>query len=152
MILSNSIFFTIVNFALLYVLMQWALMTLLDPRKSLANLTYIGYGHDPASTFSVTRKRSVDRKKQRTERNVFQCFVFGPKKSGKSALLDSFLGRKFSNSYKATMGERYAANVIDQPGVSSKSLNSYVLCHMWIWFMWFFLFCFPNCWTHFSGF
>jgi Ras family protein T1 len=93
MILSNSIFFTIVNFALLYVLMQWALMTLLDPRKSLANLTYIGYGHDPASTFSVTRKRSVDRKKQRTERNVFQCFVFGPKKSGKSALLDSFLGR-----------------------------------------------------------
>lgn len=28
------------------------------------------------------------------------------------------------------MGERYAANVIDQPGVSIKSLNSYVLCHM----------------------
>jgi Ras family protein T1 len=103
-------------------LSEWALMTLLDPRKSLANLTYIGYGHDPASTFSVTRKRSVDRKKQRTERNVFQCFVFGPKKSGKSALLDSFLGRKFSNSYKATMGERYAANVIDQPGGSKKTL------------------------------
>lgn len=68
-------------------------MTLLDPQKSLANLICIGYGHDSASTFSVTRKRSVDRKKQRTERNVFQCFVFGPKKSGKSALLDSFLGR-----------------------------------------------------------
>lgn len=85
--------FTMTNDALFYVLMQWALMTLLDPRKTLANLIYIGYGHDPASTFSVTRKRSVDRKKQRTERNVFQCFVFGPKKSGKSAILDSFLGR-----------------------------------------------------------
>lgn len=32
------------------------------------------------------------------------------------------------------MGERYAANVIDQPGVSSNSLSSYVLCHMWMFF------------------
>ncbi|KAJ0255011.1 Mitochondrial Rho GTPase 2 [Hirschfeldia incana] len=103
-------------------LSQWALMTLLDPRKTLANLIYIGYGHDPASTFSVTRKRSVDRKKQRTERNVFQCFVFGPKKSGKSALLDSFTGRKFADGYKATVGERYAANVVDQPGGCKKTL------------------------------
>lgn len=30
------------------------------------------------------------------------------------------------------MGERYAANVIDQPGVSNNSLNSYGLCHMWM--------------------
>lgn len=103
-------------------LSEWALMTLLDPRKTLANLIYIGYGHDPASAFSVTRKRSVDRKKQRTERNVFQCFVFGPKKSGKSALLDSFLERKFSDGYKATVGERYAANVVDQPGGCKKTL------------------------------
>ncbi|KAF2603561.1 hypothetical protein F2Q70_00026317 [Brassica cretica] len=103
-------------------LSEWALMTLLDPRKTLANLIYIGYGHDPASAFSVTRKRSVDRKKQRTERNVFQCFVFGPKKSGKSALLDSFLESKFSDGYKATVGERYAANVVDQPGGCKKTL------------------------------
>ncbi|XP_056865381.1 mitochondrial Rho GTPase 2 isoform X3 [Raphanus sativus] len=103
-------------------LSEWALMTLLDPRKTLANLIYVGYGHDPASTFSVTRKRSVDRKKQRTERNVFQCFVFGPKKSGKSAILDSFIGRKFSDSYKATVGERYVANVVDQPGGCKKTL------------------------------
>lgn len=78
---------------LLNVLLQWALMTAIDPAHSLANLIYIGYGRDPSSALSVTRRRSVDRKKQRTERNVFQCFVFGPKKSGKSALLDSFLGR-----------------------------------------------------------
>ncbi|KAG2288216.1 hypothetical protein Bca52824_047820 [Brassica carinata] len=82
-------------------LSEWALMTLLDPRKTLANLIYIGYGHDPASAFSVTRKRSVDRKKQRTERNVFQ---------------------KFSDGYKATVGERYAANVVDQPGGCKKTL------------------------------
>lgn len=51
-----------------------------------------------------------------------------------------FNSRKFSNSYKATMGERYAANVIDQPGVSNNSLNSYGLCHMWMVNVFFFLF------------
>lgn len=68
-------------------------MTRLDPLQSLANLIYIGYSGDPASALHVTRRRSVDRKKQRTERNVFQCFVFGSKNSGKSALLGSLLGR-----------------------------------------------------------
>ncbi|XP_010552819.1 PREDICTED: mitochondrial Rho GTPase 2-like [Tarenaya hassleriana] len=103
-------------------LSEWALMTTLDPRRSLANLIYIGYGRDPASALCVTRKRSVDRKKQHTERTVFQCFVFGPKKSGKSALLDSFLGRKFSDSYNLTTGERYAANTVEQPGGTKKTL------------------------------
>lgn len=30
------------------------------------------------------------------------------------------------------MGERYVANVVDQPGVSSDGLNFYVPCHMWM--------------------
>lgn len=45
-----------------------------------------------------------------------------------------FNSRKFSDGYKATVGERYAANVVDQPGVSSDGLNSYVPCHMWMFF------------------
>lgn len=73
--------------------LQWALMTLLDPLRSLANLMYIGYSGDPASALCVNRRRIIDRKKQRTERNVFQCFVFGPKNAGKSSLLNSLLGR-----------------------------------------------------------
>lgn len=76
--------------------LQWDLMTLLDPFRSLANLVYIGYNGDPASALRVTR-RTIDRKKQRTERSVFQCFVFGPKNAGKSTLLDSLLGRYFFN-------------------------------------------------------
>lgn len=74
-------------------MLQWALMTLLDPARSVENLIYIGYPGDPSSAIRVTRKRRIDRKKQQAERNVFQCFVFGPKKAGKSALLNSFLGR-----------------------------------------------------------
>lgn len=73
--------------------LQWALMTLLDPAFSMENLRYIGFTGDLSSTIRITRKRRLDRKKQQSERNVFQCFVFGSKKSGKSALLDSFLGR-----------------------------------------------------------
>ncbi|CAJ1905412.1 unnamed protein product, partial [Sphenostylis stenocarpa] len=73
-------------------LSQWALMTLLDPPCSLANLIYVGYSGNPAAALRVTRRRAVDRKKQATERNVFQCYVFGSKNAGKSALLDSLVG------------------------------------------------------------
>ncbi|KAL0371318.1 UNVERIFIED_CONTAM: Mitochondrial Rho GTPase 1 [Sesamum angustifolium] len=74
-------------------LSEWALMTSLDPAQSIANLIYIGYHCNAASALHITRRRLVDRKKQQTERNVFQCFVFGPKSAGKSALLMSLLGR-----------------------------------------------------------
>jgi Ras family protein T1 len=74
-------------------------MTLLDPASSMENLIYIDYPGDPSSAFRVTRKRHLDRKKQQTDRNVFQCFVFGPKKAGKSALLNSFLGRYSRSSF-----------------------------------------------------
>jgi Ras family protein T1 len=58
----------------------------------------IGFPGDPSSAFRVTRERRLDRKKQQINRNVFQCFVFGPMKSGKSALLNSFLGRYSESS------------------------------------------------------
>ncbi|KAK6164679.1 hypothetical protein DH2020_001543 [Rehmannia glutinosa] len=74
-------------------LVKWALMTVLDPAESIANLIYVGHNCNAASALHITRSRSVDRKKQQTERNVFQCFVFGPKNAGKSALLMSLLGR-----------------------------------------------------------
>uniref|UniRef100_A0A2P2LK81 Mitochondrial Rho GTPase 2 isoform X3 n=1 Tax=Rhizophora mucronata TaxID=61149 RepID=A0A2P2LK81_RHIMU len=110
------------NLTLKGFLSEWALMTLLDPRGSLANLIYIGYGGNPASALHVTRRRLIDRKKQCTERNVFQCLVFGPKKAGKSALLNSFLERPFSEYQNPTTGEHYAANVVDQLGGSCKTL------------------------------
>ncbi|XP_061971535.1 mitochondrial Rho GTPase 2-like isoform X1 [Populus nigra] len=106
------------NLTLKGFLSEWALMTMLDPQGSLANLLYIGYGGNPASALHVTRRRSVDRKKQQTERNVFHCLVFGPKNAGKSTLLNSFLGRPFSESHELIAGERYAVNVVDQHGLS----------------------------------
>ncbi|KEH23750.1 putative small GTPase superfamily, EF-hand domain pair [Medicago truncatula] len=103
-------------------LSQWALMTLLDPPCTLANLIYIGYSGNPAAALRVTRRRSVDRKKQTTERNVFQCYVFGSKNAGKSALLDALLGRPFSNNYTPTTVEKFAANAIELIGGTRKTL------------------------------
>jgi mitochondrial Rho GTPase 1 len=71
-------------------------MTLLNPTISVENLMYIGYPGDPSSAIRVTRRRHVDRQKQHSERNVLQCFIFGPVKAGKSVLLNSFNGRYFS--------------------------------------------------------
>ncbi|KAF3454463.1 hypothetical protein FNV43_RR04910 [Rhamnella rubrinervis] len=103
-------------------LSEWALMTLLDPTFSMENLIYIGYPADLLKAIRVTRKRRTNRKKQISERNVFQCFVFGPKKSGKSALLDSFLGRPFPDAYTSTTDERYAVNAVELPGGTKKTL------------------------------
>ncbi|CAI0448914.1 unnamed protein product [Linum tenue] len=41
----------------------------------------------------VTRRKSVDRKKQRSERSVYNCLVFGPENAGKSSMLNALLGR-----------------------------------------------------------
>ncbi|XP_078152022.1 mitochondrial Rho GTPase 1-like isoform X1 [Carex rostrata] len=101
-------------------LSQWSLMTLLDPAASLANLIYIGYTSDASSAFHITRKRRQDRKKQQSTRNVLQCFVFGPKNAGKSALLNSFIGKSFVERYTSTTNVRFAANQVELPGQGVK--------------------------------
>lgn len=103
-------------------LSKWSLMTLLEPKKSLANLIYIGYVADPASAFCITKARQLDNQKKQSERQVFQCFVFGPKGAGKSALLSSFLRRSLSDIYTSTTNERFAANIVSQDGGTAKVL------------------------------
>ncbi|CAO2832721.1 unnamed protein product [Amaranthus hypochondriacus] len=103
-------------------LSKWALMTHLEPAKSVEYLKYIMYSGDAASAIRLTRRRRIDRKKRQSERNVYQCYVFGPKKAGKSALLDAFLGRPFSDNYGANTEERYAVNVVEGPSGSKKFL------------------------------
>lgn len=103
-------------------LSKWVLMTLLEPAKSVEYLKYVMYGGDAGSAIRLTRRRRTDRKKRQSDRTVYQCLVFGPKKAGKSALLDAFRGRPFSDSYSANTEERYAVNVVDSPSGSKKFL------------------------------
>ncbi|RZC51225.1 hypothetical protein C5167_019647 [Papaver somniferum] len=103
-------------------LAQWALMTLLDPVKSVASLIYIGYQGGIASVLRITRRRRLDCKKQQSDRNVIQCFVFGPKGAGKSSLLNSFVGRPSSEAYSPTTTECFATNTVDHLGGNKKTL------------------------------
>ncbi|CAH8299727.1 unnamed protein product [Eruca vesicaria subsp. sativa] len=101
--------------------LQWSLMALLEPAKSVEYLIYIGFPGDPSSAIRLTRRRRLDRKKQQSERKVFQCFVFGPNNAGKSALLNCFLGRSYENQ-GSTTDERYAVNMVDDSGNAKKTL------------------------------
>ncbi|KAG2545005.1 mitochondrial Rho GTPase 1-like isoform X2 [Panicum virgatum] len=102
-------------------LSKWALMTLRDPTNSYANLVYVGYPGEFSSAFTVTRKRRVGRKKQQTQRNVFQCYVFGARGSGKTSLLQSFIGRQPSDALPSN-SERFATNSVELPDGTRKTL------------------------------
>ena len=125
-------------------------MTLLDPTNSYANLVYVGYPGEFSSAFTVTRKRRVDRKKQQTQRNVFQCYVFGARGSGKTSLLQSFIGRCaihflinifFSFGFNSlgpcnrqpsdalpSNSERFATNSVEMADVSVMLMLYYLFC------------------------
>lgn len=68
-------------------------MALLDPNFCVEHLLCIGYTGDSQSAIHLTGRRSLDCKRKQSNRDVYQCFVFGPKNSGKTALLNSFIGR-----------------------------------------------------------
>ena len=61
-------------------------MALLDPNFCVENLLYIGYAGDPQSAIRVTRRRRLDCKRQQSYRDVYQCFIFGPKEAKKEKL------------------------------------------------------------------
>ncbi|KAI4294914.1 hypothetical protein MLD38_040802 [Melastoma candidum] len=106
---------------------EWSLMTLLDPAKSLENIVYIEYPVDPSSAVRSTKKRRITRKKQQADRNVFYCWVFGPEKPSKLSLLNSFLGRPFSDPYTSTTEEQYAVNTVEQTVVDQIAFA--IICH-----------------------
>ncbi|CAL9219681.1 unnamed protein product [Arabidopsis halleri] len=108
----------------------WSLMTLIDPARSLEYLMYIRFPCDPSSAIHVTRKRVLDRKEKKSERKVVQCLVFGPKNAGKSALLNQLIGRSYdddSNNNNGSTDERYAVNMVKEPGVVANTDKTLVL-------------------------
>ncbi|KAF8091864.1 hypothetical protein N665_0433s0031 [Sinapis alba] len=106
----------------------WSLMTLLDPARSLEYFIYICHTDDPSSAVSVTRRRELDRKKKNSKRKVVQCFVFGPKNAGKSALLNGFIGRPYDDDNRNGFGEeRYAVNMVNNSGVTGDTKKTLVM-------------------------
>ncbi|KAG9096861.1 ERMES complex Ca(2+)-binding regulatory GTPase gem1 [Ceratobasidium sp. 370] len=72
-------------------LAKWSMTTLLDHKKTLAYLAYLGYNTGPTtSALKITKPRRVERRKGRVTRNVFLCYVVGAAGSGKSSILNCF--------------------------------------------------------------
>lgn len=77
--------------------------TLLNHKQTLEYLAYLGYPDESRiSALQITRPRKVERRKGKSTRNVFLCYVCGAAGSGKTSLLRAFIGRKFNETYEPT--------------------------------------------------
>ena len=103
-------------------LAQWSMTTFLDYKITTAYLIYFGYEDDVKEVLHVTKARKMRRRKGRlyrspvSDRKVFNCFVVGKPNSGKSSLLESFLGRVFAESYCPTIRPKIAVNSLELKG------------------------------------
>ncbi|XP_013863632.1 mitochondrial Rho GTPase 2 isoform X2 [Austrofundulus limnaeus] len=81
---------------------QWMLSAYLDVHRCLEHLGYLGYPiltehGSQTSAVTVTREKEVDLEKRQTQRTVFLCKVIGPRGTGKTAFLQSFVDRSILN-------------------------------------------------------
>lgn len=77
------------------------LTTFLDVPRTLEYLAYLGFNARHAnqlSAISIMRDRRIDLQEKHTTRSVFQCHVIGPKDVGKTAFVQSFVGRNLKVS------------------------------------------------------
>ncbi|MEQ2166324.1 hypothetical protein GOODEAATRI_026784 [Goodea atripinnis] len=70
----------------------------LDIHRCLEHLGYLGYPilteqASQTAAITVTREKEVDLEKRQTQRSVFLCKVIGPRGTGKTAFLQSFVDR-----------------------------------------------------------
>lgn len=98
-------------------LARWSMITLLDHKITLAYLAYLGYPEEPRTgALLVTRPRKHDRRRGKSTRNVFLCYVCGAAGSGKTSLLRSFAGEHFSDTYEPTGKVLSVVNSVDIHG------------------------------------
>ncbi|RAK85382.1 hypothetical protein BO79DRAFT_289885 [Aspergillus costaricaensis CBS 115574] len=103
-------------------LAQWSMTTFTSPKTTLEYLAYLGFESsdrsNPSTTaaLKVTRPRKRRKRPGRVGRNVVLGHVLGAAGSGKSALLDAFLSRGFSTTYRPTIQPRTAVNTVELPG------------------------------------
>lgn len=91
--------------------------TLLDHRTTIAYLGYLGYSDEPrTAALQVTRPRKVDRRRGKTSRNVFLCYVCGAAGSGKTALLRAFADKGYHEPYEPTSRVISVVNAVDLDG------------------------------------
>lgn len=106
-------------------LAQWSMTTFLDYKVTLAYLAYLGFESKNGLTTSALKTTKPRRERTKNgssvrvnvnDRTVFNCFVLGGPKSGKSSLLEAFLGRQYSEIYNPTIRPRIVVNSVELKG------------------------------------
>jgi Ras family protein T1 len=106
-------------------LAQWSMTTFLDYKITLSYLAYLGFEAKNGSTTSALKVTKPRRERTKNssqvrvnvnDRTVFNCFVLGGPKSGKSSLLEAFLGRHYSEVYNPTIKPRIVVNSVELKG------------------------------------
>ncbi|EGV64966.1 ERMES complex Ca(2+)-binding regulatory GTPase gem1 [Yamadazyma tenuis] len=104
-------------------LAQWNLTTFLDYRTTLEYLSYLGFDEGSSiKALQITKPRKRRKKQNKVyrqpvfDRNVFNCFIIGAPKSGKTSLLESFLKGNYSEMYSPTIQPRICAKDIELRG------------------------------------
>lgn len=104
-------------------LAQWNLTTFLDYKTTLEYLAYLGFDEGNSSKALIITKPRKRRLKQNRvyrqpiyDRNIFNCFIVGAPKSGKSSLLQLFLTGTYSENYSPTIRPQICTKDIELRG------------------------------------
>lgn len=104
-------------------LAQWNLTTFLEHKTTLEYLAYLGFDEgNSAKAIKVTKPRKLRQKQGKqyrgpvNDRNVFNCFIIGAPKSGKTSLLELFIRGTFSEVYSPTIKPKVCVKDIELRG------------------------------------
>jgi len=95
-----------------------SMTTLLDHKKTLSYLAYLGFpGESTTAALKITQPRKSDRRKGKSSRNVFLCYVCGAAGSGKTSLLRLFAGKPYRDVYVPTSKPISVVNSVEIDGI-----------------------------------
>lgn len=104
-------------------LAQWNLTTFLAHRTTLEYLAYLGFDDGSAvRALKVTKPRKMRQKQGKfyrqpvSDRNVFNCFIVGAPRLGKTSLLELFLRGSYGDAYAPTVQPRLVVKDIELRG------------------------------------
>ncbi|KAM4716009.1 mitochondrial Rho GTPase 2 [Anableps anableps] len=102
---------------------QWMLSAYLDVHRCLEHLGYLGYPilteqESQTAAITVTREKEVDLERRQTQRSAFLCKVIGPRGTGKTAFLQSFVGRSVLS--KGNPSSAFSPFVINRVQISNQ--------------------------------
>uniref|UniRef100_A0A8C7XPY0 Mitochondrial Rho GTPase n=1 Tax=Oryzias sinensis TaxID=183150 RepID=A0A8C7XPY0_9TELE len=106
---------------------QWMLSAYLDIHRCLEHLGYLGYPilteqESQTAAVTVTRAKELDLEKRQTQRTVFLCKVIGPRGTGKTVFLQSFVGRNVLVCHPRNPSSAFSPYVINLVQVGNQEI------------------------------